>query len=48
MTRMNTDLHVWQEPYVWATSTGATVDTDTIDPIFVFDRKEKTNCLSAN
>ena len=24
----NVDLHVWQEPYVWATSTGATVDTD--------------------
>ena len=24
----NTDLHVWREPYVWATSTGATVDVD--------------------
>jgi len=23
------DLHVWREPYVWATSTGATVDADT-------------------
>lgn len=25
---MNIDLHVWPEPYVWATSTGATVDAD--------------------
>ena len=26
--KRNADLHVWREPYVWATSTGATVDAD--------------------
>ncbi len=25
---IDTSLHVWREPYVWATSTGATVDVD--------------------
>jgi hypothetical protein len=42
---MHTDLHVWQEPYVWATSTGATVDTDTIEPVLVFDQKGENRML---
>ena len=27
---IDTFLHVWLEPYVWATSTGATVDVDAL------------------
>jgi hypothetical protein len=37
----DSDLHVWREPYVWATSTGATVDADAHGydlPFLVFDQ----------